>query len=127
MLGLDAFRFERLVEQAVDALPEWIGEHMENVYITTAAWPSRQQQRAARLGQGRLLLGLYEGVPLSRRGRGYHLATPDRITLFQRPLEIVAQSEAHLVDLIRRTIIHEIAHHFGFSEEELARLEGADD
>jgi predicted Zn-dependent protease with MMP-like domain len=124
MLGVGPERFEQLMGQAVDDLPEWIAEHMQNVYITFAAWPTNHQMRAARVGRGGMLLGLYEGVPLSRRGRGYHLAPPDRITLFQRPLEIVARDEADLVDRIQRTIIHEIAHHFGFSEDELGRLEG---
>jgi predicted Zn-dependent protease with MMP-like domain len=127
MLGLDADRFEQLVAEAVDSLPEWIGEHMENVFITTAVWPSRHQMHGARVGRDSLLLGLYEGVPLSRRGGRYHLTPPDRITLFQRPLEMVARDEAHLIDLVQRTIIHEIAHHFGFSEDELSRLEGRDE
>ena len=127
MLSLGPERFERLVERAVEALPEWIAAHMENVYITTAPWPSHHQMRSADVGPGRMLLGLYEGVPLSRRGRGYHLAPPDRITLFQRPLEIVSRDEDDLVERVQRTIIHEIAHHFGFSEEELARLEGRDE
>lgn len=115
--------FDALVEQAVDELPEWVGEHMENVYITTAMWPSTQQHKAAHLGKNTLLLGLYEGVPLTRRGSGYNMHTPDRITLFQRPLELVADDSAHLVTLVQRTIIHEIAHHFGFSEDELSALE----
>lgn len=125
MLSVGPERFERLLERAVEALPAWISEHMQNVSIASAPWPSRHQLRAAGVRQG-TLFGLYEGVPLSRRGRGYHLAPPDRITLFQRPLEMAARDEDDLLDRIQRTIIHEIAHHFGFSEDELARLEGRD-
>jgi predicted Zn-dependent protease with MMP-like domain len=113
-------QFDALVEQAVDELPEWVGQ---NVYITTAMWPGPDQAKASRLDGHTLLLGLYEGVPLTRRGSGYNMHTPDRITLFQRPLELVAESESDLVTLVQRTIIHEIAHHFGFSEDELDRLE----
>jgi predicted Zn-dependent protease with MMP-like domain len=116
-------QFDALVEQAVDELPEWVGQHMQNVYITTAMWPGPDQAKASRLDGHTLLLGLYEGVPLTRRGSGYNMHTPDRITLFQRPLELVAESESDLVTLVQRTIIHEIAHHFGFSEDELDRLE----
>ncbi len=116
-------RFELLMEQAVDTLPAWIVEHMQNVSIASASWPTPQQLRAAGVRQG-LLLGLYEGVPLARRGQGYHLAPPDRITLFQHPLEMVSRDEADLIERMQRTIIHELAHHFGFSEDELARLEG---
>lgn len=120
-------QFDDLVDRAIEALPSWVREHMQNVVVITADWPSRQQLRGAGVAQNSLLLGLYEGVPLSRRGSGYHLAPPDRITLFRRSLEMVARDEAHLVDLIQRTIIHEIAHHFGFDEEELDRIEGPDD
>ncbi|MBC7316313.1 MAG: metallopeptidase family protein, partial [Chloroflexi bacterium] len=68
-----------------------------------------------------MLLGLYEGTPLTRRAH-YHLAAPDRITLFRGPLLLEAQRKGDLVGLIRRTIIHEVAHHFGFSEEQLRQL-----
>lgn len=115
------------MQQAVDELPEWIGEHMQNVVITSAPWPTRHQIAKARLPRGHMLLGLYEGVPLSRRGAGYHLRPPDRVTLFERALQQVARDEEHLVVLIRRTIIHEIAHHFGFSEAELDALEQDDE
>ena len=116
-------RFDALVDEAVDHLPEWVGEHMQNVYVTTATWPTRAQLEGSRVGRHELLLGLYEGVPLTRRGHGYHLITPDRITLFQRPLELVADDDRDLVRLIQSTIVHEIGHHFGMSEEELDRLE----
>ncbi len=116
-------RFDALVDEAVDHLPEWVGEHMQNVYVTTATWPTRAQLEGSRVGRHALLLGLYEGVPLTRRGHGYHLITPDRITLFQRPLELVADDDRDLVRLIQSTIVHEIGHHFGMSEEELDRLE----
>lgn len=114
--------FQDLVAQAVDELPDWVGEQMDNIAIVVAPWPAPHQQRAANREQGKVLLGLYEGVPLTRRGRGYHLIPPDRITLFQGPLERIATDGQDLVRLIRRTIVHEIAHHFGFSEEQIREL-----
>lgn len=120
MLGEDAF--EQLVGRALDDLPPWVQEHMDNVAVMTAAWPRAAQLRAAGVGRGRLLLGLYEGVPLTQRGRGYQLVPPDRITLFQGPLEQVAASVPDLVRQIRRTVIHEVAHHYGLSDEEIAQL-----
>ena len=121
-MRVDAGRFEELVVQALDSLPQWVRENMDNVDVLVAAWPSPSQLAAARIGRNALLLGLYEGVPLTKRGRGYNLVPPDRITLFQGPLELQAHDDATLVQLIRRTIIHEIAHHFGFSEEHLDEL-----
>ena len=114
--------FQDLVAQAVDELPDWVGEQMDNIAIVVAPWPTPHQQRAANREQGKVLLGLYEGVPLTHRGRGYHLIPPDRITLFQGPLERIATDSQALVRLIRRTVVHEIAHHFGFSEEQIREL-----
>jgi len=114
--------FESLVAQAVDSLPEWVRAHMDNVAIVLEQTPTAQQLRTAGVPAGNDLLGLYEGVPLTQRGRGYQLVAPDRITLFQHPLERHAHDEAALVELVRQTIIHEIGHHFGFSEQHLREL-----
>lgn len=123
MHPVDPQRFDALVQQAIEGLPAWVRQHMQNIAILTAPWPTPEQRRASGASPGNLLLGLYEGIPLPRRSRGYHLQLPDRITLFQRPLEIVARDEPHLIALVRQTIIHEIAHHFGFSEEQLRKIE----
>ena len=111
-MRLTSEAFDELVARAVDELPEWVHEHMDNISIVAIPWPAPYQLRAVQ-ERGGLLLGLYEGVPLTRRGRGYHLAPPDRITLFQGPLERQAHNDRELVEWIRRTIVHEIAHHFG--------------
>lgn len=114
--------FEALVERALDDLPEWVQERMDNVAVLVAPWPTRYQLEAVKVKRRHMLLGIYEGVPLSQRGRGYNLLPPDRITLFQIPLQSLAQSEAQLVRLVQRTVIHEIGHHFGFGEADLGRL-----
>ncbi|MGI6368600.1 MAG: metallopeptidase family protein [Anaerolineae bacterium] len=123
-VSLTVPEFEHLVEQAMDRLPQWVAEQMANVYVAVAWVPAAEQRAASRLEPGAMLLGLYEGVPLTRRTRGYHLSSPDRITLFQRSLQLLAQDETHLAALIQQTIVHEIGHHFGLSEEDLARLDG---
>ncbi len=114
--------FEALVERALDELPEWVQERMDNVAVLVAPWPSRYQREAAKVRHRHMLLGLYEGVPLSRRGRGYNLLPPDRITLFQQPMQALARTEDELIRLIQRTVVHEIGHHFGFGEDDLGRL-----
>jgi predicted Zn-dependent protease with MMP-like domain len=124
MVRLSEEAFERLVDQALASLPEWVQAKMDNVIILVAPWPTPQQLESVQRQRGRgvLLLGLYEGVPLTRRGRGYHLTPPDRITLFQRALEMQAQDPQQLIAAIQHTIIHEIGHHFGMSEDQLRAL-----
>jgi predicted Zn-dependent protease with MMP-like domain len=122
MLQVSAEVFELLVDQAVDALPDWVHERMDNVAILAAPYPSPQQRQAARLRPNTMLLGLYEGVPLTHRGQGYNLTPPDRITLFQMALQSLANTPAELIQLIRHTIIHEVGHHFGMSEAQLDEL-----
>jgi len=121
-MRVDPATFEELVALAVDELPDWVHERLENVAILVQPWPTGEQLRSARVGQGRTLLGLYEGIPLTHRGRGSGLTPPDRITLFQRPLESLAHDEQTLVARIRQTIVHEVAHHFGISDEHLREL-----
>jgi predicted Zn-dependent protease with MMP-like domain len=121
-IDLEQAEFEEIVALALDELPDWVREHMDNVAVMLARWPTSGQLESVGLSRRSTLLGLYEGVPLTRRGRGYHLAPPDRITLFQRPLELHAHSRAHLVALIRDTVTHEVAHHFGISDDRLEEL-----
>jgi predicted Zn-dependent protease with MMP-like domain len=106
--------FEDLVADVLDDLPPYIQAHLENVAVIVDE------------GVGSNLLGLYEGVNRLERSSGYHLATPDRITLFWRPIvaEAATSDSAAIRHEVRRTIIHEIAHHFGIGDAELERLGG---
>jgi len=115
--------FEALVARALDDLPPWVQERMDNVAVMVVGWPTHEQMRSVGVRRERLLLGLYEGVPITRRGRGYNLVSPDRIYLFQGPLELVARGPDDLVRLVQDTVIHEIAHHFGFSDDDIDALQ----
>ena len=106
--------FEELVSQALDYLPQEFLEKLENLNVTIADWPMPDQIR----GRGGLLLGLYEGVPQTRRGRyGIGGVLPDKITIFKIPILMISRSLEDIRENVRDTVIHEIAHHFGFSEE----------
>jgi len=112
-------RFEQLVADALDAIPEALGREMDNVAITVADWPS-PDQLVDRQGT---LLGLYQGVDLTRRTpRSYSGAMPDRITIFRGPITRLARDEADLVRIVTITVIHEVAHHFGISDARLEEL-----
>jgi len=121
---VDRKEFDALVGQALASLPREFREKMENVAIMVEDWPTRRQLRVAGLRRREELLGLYQGVPRTERGVGYNLALPDRITLFQGPIELACRNLRELVREIGRVVRHEIAHHFGLSDQALAEIEG---
>ena len=114
--------FERLVAEALDSLPEDILQHMDNVEVIVEDWPSRAQMARAGLGPGYTLFGLYEGVPLTKRSSSYGLVPPDKITIFRGPIEVTYTDEDERRRCVVRTVIHEIAHHFGLDEDRLQEL-----
>lgn len=114
-------RFEELVAQAVDDLPEEFRTQLENVYVVVQDYPDRRQ--LARIGRGMTLLGLYEGVPQTKRTHGYGMVLPDRVVIFRKPILDRCHSEAEVVAEVGRVVRHEIAHHFGLDDDELRRIE----
>ncbi len=112
MFAVTRTRFEELVADALDSLPPDLGQTMDNVAVLV-------EDRAV----GRSLFGLYEGIPLTRRGpSSYGWAMPDRITLYQDTICSVCSTEAEVVAQVRKTVIHEVAHHFGISDPRLEEL-----
>jgi predicted Zn-dependent protease with MMP-like domain len=105
-------RFEQLVADALDSLPADLGKEMENVAVLVED-----------SSPGHQLFGLYEGIPLTQRGpESYAGVMPDRITLFQEEICSVCSTEAEVVEQVRKTVIHEVAHHFGISDPRLKEL-----
>ena len=112
-------RFEELVAEALDSIPSELADYMENVAVVVADWPTRAQQD----GHRGMLLGLYEGVSLTRRSpMSYNAVMPDRITIFQGPHCRITDSELELRRRIAITVVHEVAHHFGISDARLGEL-----
>jgi predicted Zn-dependent protease with MMP-like domain len=112
--------FYELVERALDGLPHELSSLLENVAIVVEDWPDRST-RPPSDGWGDALYGLYEGVPLTERGDSYYGVLPDRITIFRGPLERDFRAD-ELEEQVRITVVHEIAHFFGFDEERLEEL-----
>jgi predicted Zn-dependent protease with MMP-like domain len=110
-----------MVEQAVAELPEHFRDQLANLEFTTEDEAGESYGGAG--AAGRVLLGVYHGVPLTRRGRGYTMALPDRIVIFQRPIESLARDEDDLRAQVRRVVRHEIAHYFGISDERLREID----
>jgi predicted Zn-dependent protease with MMP-like domain len=115
-------RFRRLVQRAIESLPPELAERMENVDIQVRNRPTADELGAAGIEPGAMLLGLYVGVPLTYRGHEYGGALPDRIMIYQESIELVGFSEADVVEQIRQTVLHEIAHHFGIDDDRLGEL-----
>ena len=106
-------QFEDLVGEALDLIPEELGRLMDNVVVLVEDFPP----------QGRRLLGLYHGVPLTDRGQYYAGMLPDTIHIYRVPILRMCRSEEEVVDQVRRTVVHEVAHHFGISDERLHELD----
>ena len=121
---MDEGTFAELVADALDSLPDEFLERMVNVQVTIEDWPSREdlEEVGLSLRDKSSLLGLYHGVPLTRRDTFYS-ALPDRITIYQKPIERLAgNDEDDIREQVRHTVIHEIAHYYGISDERLDEL-----
>ncbi len=114
--------FYDLVQAEAQQLPPEIQDMMANVALTVAVTPTAQQKASVGLGPGQALYGLYQGVPQTQRGRGYGMVPPDRITLFMVPMIYHYRTLEALRKRVRRTLLHEIGHHFGLGEQRLREL-----
>ena len=124
---MDRERFEWLVAKAVDSLPDEFSTKLENIDVVVEEQPTPNQLAEVGLKRGETLLGLYQGVPLTKRGRHYGLVVPDKITIFQKPIEAKCRYDAEIMTEIRRVVQHEIAHHFGIGDARLRQLERDED
>ena len=115
-------RFLKLVGRALADVPEPFASWLENIDILIEKRPSEHHRRDAGLEPGETLFGLYQGVPLTERDSSYGMVLPDTITIFQEPLEREFRDPEDLVEEVRLTVLHELAHHFGMSDDELHKL-----
>jgi predicted Zn-dependent protease with MMP-like domain len=118
-MDVDRATFRQLVADGLDQIPEELGRLMDNVAVVVEDWPTPEQLG----GRRGTLLGLYEGVALTRRGPlSYGGVAPDKITIFRGPISHLAHDEEELGSLVTSTVIHEVAHHFGISDARLREL-----
>ena len=115
-----AVTFEDLVADAIDSLPLELAVRMENVEIVVEDEPPPEM--IGRLAPGSTLLGLYHGVPLTQRGQFYDRMLPDKISIYRGPITRMARTPDRIREQVRRTVIHEIAHHFGIDDDRLHEL-----
>ena len=115
-------KFNRLVTKALEDLPQEFLSKLENVDIIVEEYPTSAKLRKSGLRRGETLLGLYEGVPQTKRGSHYGMVLPDKISIFQKPIEANCRSDAELYAEASRVLKHEIAHHFGISDASLREI-----
>ena len=115
--------FEDIVIEVIETLPTEFKDLIDNVNIIVEDWPTKDQLRSVHINHKNNLLGLYEGIPNTERGHNYNLVLPDRITIFQKPLEAICHSRRELKNKIASTVKHEIAHFFGTDEATLYEIE----
>ena len=122
MTSISREQFERLVSQALYDLPDEFRHSLQNVDIVVDDVASMNQIVGTGIENAMDLLGLYEGIPLTER-YGYDMVLPDKVTIFQKPIESICNTEEEVAEEISKTLIHEIAHHFGLDDEHLNQPE----
>jgi len=116
---MDRLTFEDLVGEALDGLHEEIQGWLDNVAVLVAEWPTSKQLAAASVGPQALLFGLYVGVPKIHRGVTYGETAPDKLLIFRQPILQVCRTPDQIREQVRKTVLHEIGHHFGLDEDQL--------
>jgi len=122
-MNLTDEEFDRLITRAMDELPQKYILGLDNVAIVQADEPTPEQVQKMKLDHNHLLLGLYEGIPLTQRGNGYTFVLPDKITLFKKQILAAVYNEMQLFEQIKRTLWHEIAHYYGLDHKRIDELQ----
>lgn len=120
---MDRSAFEELVAQALRSLPRTFKQKLENIAVHVEDEPSDDILDEMGIEEGGTLYGLYTGVPLTERDWNYGNALPDRIVIYQGPIERDARSKEEIEEIVQDTVMHEVGHYFGFSDEELYAME----
>jgi len=123
MRKLNRLEFEKIVEQGIKAIPEKFLRKLKNVAIVVEDEPTLAQKKKLNIRPNWTLYGLYEGVPQLERGANYSAVLPDKITIFQNPIEAAAGDEKDIKETVKNTVWHEIAHHFGMNEVRVRQAE----
>ncbi len=123
MRKLNRTEFEKIVREGIKAIPEKFLQKLENVAIVVEEEPTPAQKKKLNIRPDWTLFGLYEGVPQLERGANYSAVLPDKITIFQNPIEAAAGDEKDIKEMVKNTVWHEIAHHFGMDEIQVRQVE----
>lgn len=123
MVDMNLEEFQRVVDEAVGEIPEEFGKLLDNVDVGVEIWPTPQDLNSIRAHPETILFGLYRGVPKTKRGLYYSTVLPDKITIFAGSILSMSNTEEDARDQIKKTVIHEIGHYFGMSEDAIREAE----
>jgi predicted Zn-dependent protease with MMP-like domain len=119
---MNRFVFERLVAEALEVLPDFFQEKLDNIAVVVEDWPDQETMRLAGVRSPAEILGFYHGVPQTKRTHNYALVPPDRISIYRRPIEMRCRTVREVRRLVSRVVRHEIAHHFGIDDDRLQEI-----
>ena len=119
---MDRPDFERIVAQALDSLPPVFLERLDNVEVVVEPYADRETLRQAGVQNPMQLLGFYHGIPLTERSQGYTLVLPDKISIYQQPIERMCRTPEEIRAQVLVTVMHELAHHFGLDDGRLHEI-----
>lgn len=114
--------FEDLVVEAIEEMPDEFLDYLENVAIVVEDWPDRDALDSVGVRSRTDLLGLYHGIPQTARSQSYSLVMPDKISIYRRPIEMRCTTDEEVRDMVKRTVRHEVAHHFGIDDDRLIEI-----
>ena len=123
MFEMDRAEIEAIVMDAVAALPDEFRDQIANLEFAVEDWARPDDYARTRTPGGSTILGVYRGIPLTKRGSGYHMILPDSIVIFQQPLQRMAANADDLAARVRHVVKHEIAHYFGISDDRLREID----
>jgi predicted Zn-dependent protease with MMP-like domain len=123
MIDIAEEEFEKIVSKAIDAIPEKYYQKVQNVVFVVEDQPSPEQREKLELHCNQTLYGLYEGIPLTKRGAGYNLVIPDKITIFRLPMLFNSNTLVEVQKSVHKTVWHEVAHYFGLDHDRIHALE----
>jgi predicted Zn-dependent protease with MMP-like domain len=122
MPAMELEEFKALVADALSSLPDQFLDLLDNVAVVVEEWPDRETMRQVGAASPYNLLGLYHGTPQTVRPSSPSMTMPDKISIYQRPIEAIARTPEEVRSRVRQTVVHEIAHHFGISDARLRQL-----
>jgi predicted Zn-dependent protease with MMP-like domain len=123
MIQLTDEQFDQIITRAMDELPQEYIKGLENVVIVQADDPTNEQLEKMKVDHQHILLGLYEGIPLTQRGSGFSGMLPDKITLFKNSILAVVNNDRDLFEQVKRTLWHEIAHYYGLNHSRIDEIQ----